>query len=372
MMGTFRSVSGFRNAVVVFIMTLVAVAAMACGDDPTSIPTVTPTAAPQPTATTMAPADTPLPPPTNTSAPSPTNTPVSPGATSTPLPTATPAPQPTFTPTPAPTPTPSIFPLTITDSNGKDFVFDAPPERIIVYDSAAVEILFAIGQGHRVAGTHDFVSYPPETADVPRVGSAFTINAEVIIDLEPDLIYTFFPSSLEALAATGVPVLLIDSLNTSLEDVIEHFRLWGRLTDSVEEAELLVADIQEILEALSSTLEAVEQGPRLYDHSFDFWTPGGDTLHGNIFELLKADLITKEQSGWAQLSPEQIVVKDPEVIIAGADSVEQITGNSAFDDVSAVKNGRIISPEGSFSVAGTTLLPAIEEMAALLYPDLFP
>ena len=251
-------------------------------------------------------------------------------------------------------------------------MFDAPPERIIVYDSAAVEILFAIGQGHRVAGTHDFVSYPPEADDVPRVGSAFTVNAEVIIDLEPDLIYTFFPSSVDALQATGVPVLLIDSLNTSLEDVVEHFRLWGRLTDAVEEAELLVADVQGRLDALSAKLEAVERGPRLYDHSFDFWTPGGDTLHGNIFELLKADLITKEQSGWAQLSPEQIVVKDPEVIISGEDSVEQITGNSAFDDVSAVKNGRIISPEGSFSVAGTTLIPSIEEMAGLLYPDLFP
>ena len=370
-MRTIPRLSGLRNAVVVGVLALAAAVAIACGADPTPTPVPTPTTAPQPTSTTA-------PAPTAAPTQAPTNTPVTPAATSTPRPTlapqpaATPTAAPTFTPTPAPTPTPSIFPLTIADSNGKDFVFNAPPERIIVYDSAAVEILFAIGQGHRVAGTHDFVSYPPETADVPRVGSAFTINAEAIIDLEPDLIYTFFPSSLEALAATGVPVLLIDSLNTSLEDVIEHFRLWGRLTDSVEEAELLVADIQGRLEALSSTLEAVEQGPRLYDHSFDFWTPGGDTLHGNIFELLKADLITKEQSGWAQLSPEQIVVKDPEVIIAGADSAEQITGNSAFDDVSAVKNGRIISPEGSFSVAGTTLLPAIEEMAALLYPDLFP
>ncbi len=88
--------------------------------------------------------------------------------------------------------------------------------------------------------------------------------------------------------------------------------------------------------------------------------------------MLKVDLITKEQSGWAQISPEQIVVKDPEVIIAGDDSAEQITGNSAFDDVSAVKNGRIVIPEGSFSIAGTTLVASIEKMASLLYPDLFP
>ncbi len=251
-------------------------------------------------------------------------------------------------------------------------MFDAPPERIIVYDGAAVDILFAIGQGHRVAGTHDFVTYPPETADVPRVGSAFTINTEAIIDLEPDLIYTFFASSVEALEATGVPVLLVDSLSNNLEDFIEHFRLWGRLTDSVEEAEVLAADIEARLEALSETLEVVQKRPRLYSHGFDFWTPGGDTLHGDIFELLRVDLITKDQSGWAQLSPEQILEKDPEIIVTDESGAQQLAENSAFDDVNAVKNGRIIFPEMSFSIAGTTLVPAIEEMAALLHPNLFP
>lgn len=370
-MGTIKSLSGLRNAVFVCILTLAAVAAIACGSDPMPTPVPTSTTPPQPTPTTaLAPTAAPT--------PAPTNTPVPPAATSTPRPTsapqptATPTPAPTFTPTPAPTPTPSLFPLTITDSNGKDFVFDAPPERIIVYDGAAVDILFAIGQGHRVAGTHDFVTYPPETADVPRVGSAFTINTEAIIDLEPDLIYTFFASSVEALEATGVPVLLIDSLGNNLEDFIEHFRLWGRLTDSVEEAEVLAADIEARLEALSETLKAVETPPRLYSHGFDFWTPGGDTLFGDIFELLRVDLITNDQSGWAQLSPEQILEKDPEIIVTDESGAQQLAENSAFDDVSAVKNGRIIFPEMSFSIAGTTLVPAIEEMAALLHPHLFP
>ena len=216
-MGATKSRNGLRNTVVVCILALTAVAAIACGSDPTPAPTATPTVAPQPT-------DTPEPPPTEAPTPVPTNTPVPPAATTAPQPTAapTPTPRPTFTPTPAPTPTPSIFPLRMTGSDGTEFVFDSPPERIVVYDGAAVDILFAMGQGHRVAGTHDFVSYPPETADVPRVGSAFTINTEAIIDLEPDLIYTFFASSLEPLQATGVPVLLVDSLSNNLEDFIEH------------------------------------------------------------------------------------------------------------------------------------------------------
>ena len=342
-------------SVIAFMMVL----AIACGDDPT--PTPVPTATSAPTATPQAA-------PTATSQPAPTDTPE---PTPTPRPTPTATQPPTPNPVPSPTPLPSLFPLTIMDSSGKEFVFDAPPERLVLYDGAAVEILFAIGQGHRVAGTHDFVDYPPETASIPRVGNAFAVNTEAIIELEPDLIFTFFASSLDALEATGAPVLLVDSLNNDIDDVIEHFRLWGKITDSVDEAAAQVADIQARLDALAERLGAVEEGPVLYDHSFDFWTPGGDTLHGAIYQLLKVNLITQEQSGWAQLSPEQIVINDPEVIIAGPSSAEQITGNSAFDNVRAVEEGRIIMPQQSFSVAGTRLIAAIEEMAALLYPDLF-
>ena len=348
------------------------VVGIACGDDPTPTPvptaTSTPTATPQP-----APTDTPVPPlPTTTAVPVIQLTPTQKSTpTPRPTPTATQAPSPTPTPTPSPTPPPSLFPLTIIDSNGKEFVFDAPPERIVVYDSASVEILFAIGQGHRVVGTHEFVDYPPETDSIARVGNAFAVNTEAIIELEPDLVFTFFASSVDALEATGVPVLLLDSLDSDLDGVVEHFRVWGRVTDSVDEAEVQVADMRARLDALAEKLEPVGQGPSLYNHTFDFWTPGGDTLHGAIYQLLKVELITREQSGWAQMSPEQIVIKDPEVIIANSFDVEQLTGNSAFDDVKAVKEGRIIMPKQSFAVAGTRLIAAIEEMAALLYPELF-
>jgi len=42
------------------------------------------------------------------------------------------------------------FPLTIVGDDGKAVVFQKSPERIIAFDSAAVEILFALGEGNRV------------------------------------------------------------------------------------------------------------------------------------------------------------------------------------------------------------------------------
>ena len=116
----------------------------------------------------------------------------------------------------------------------------------------------------------------------------------------------------------------------------------------------------------------MERGPRVYHHTADFWTPGGDTLIGSIYELLKVDFVTKDLSGFVQISPEEIVAKEPEVIISQF-SLQQIMDSHALEQIPAVKTNRVFEPQrGSFSVAGPRLLDAIEELAEILYPDLFP
>ena len=308
--------------------------------------------------------------------PTPTPTQVQAAPTATATAPATPTPTtalPRATATATPTPTPALFPFTITDSNGREITFDAPPERIIPYDGAAVEILFAMGEGHRVVGTHSFVSYPPEADAVPRIGSSFAINLEETVALEPDLVYLFFDRLLADLEEVGVKVLYTQSLSNTVDDVLEHFRLWGRLTGNVQAAEREVALFQARLDTLKDNLKDVERGPRVYNHTFGFWTPGPDTLTGDIFKLLKAEMVTEDISGYAQISPEEVLVRDPEVIITSADAVNEITDDSALQGVTAVKNGRVLVPERApLFIAGPRLIDVIEEIAEFLYPELFP
>ena len=274
--------------------------------------------------------------------------------------------------TATPTSTPAMFPFTIIDSNGMEMTFDAPPERIIPYDSAAVEILFAIGEGHRVVGTHSFVNYPPEADAIPKVGSAFALNLEEIVALEPDLVYLFFDRFLADLEEVGIKALYTQSLSHTVDDVLEHFRLWGRLTGNVQAAEREIALFQGRLDILKDKLKDVEHGPRVYNHTFGFWTPGPDTLEGDIFNLLKAEMVTKEISGYVQISPEEVLVRDPEVIITSVDAVSEITDDPALQSVTAVKNGRVLVPElASLFIAGPRLIDVIEEIAEFLYPELF-
>lgn len=308
-----------------------------------------------------------------TATPTPTLTPTA-TATATPTPTLTPTPTavPTATPTPTATPIP-LFPLTIEASNGESIIFQSPPQRIVALDSPAVEILYAIGAGDRLVGTHEYVFYPLKVADVPKVGDAFNLNVERIAELEPDLIYTVFDLQNPQLAALGVPVLYLAS-PTTLAEIPERMRMWGRITGQVEAGEKLARATEASFEELADKLASVGRGPRVFHDLGDFWTTGPDTFQGDMYRFLKAENVAHDVSGWTQISAEVLVERDPEVVVAsfGAEAYED---NPALASISAVKNGRVHSLDVSLttliSVEGPRIVQGLEVLARLLYPELW-
>ena len=274
--------------------------------------------------------------------------------------------------TPRPTPTPAPFPLVITDSNGLEVTFDGPPERIVAYSSAPVEMLFAMGEGGRIVGTHDFTTYPPETEDIPKVGSAFNINQEKIVEMEPDLIFTFYDGSLPDLENLGTKVLYLETPDT-FEGIAERIRMWGIITNNVEAAERVAVEFEARVKALEERLAPVEEGPRVFQDNSSFFSPGPDTLVGNLYTLLKAQNIAHDTSGYTQLSPEVIVERDPQVIIVTfSDTLQVYQDDPAFQNVSAVRNGRLFAIDADLlSIAGPRIVEGIEELARLIHPELF-
>lgn len=278
----------------------------------------------------------------------------------------------TRTPLGSPTPAP---PPIVTDSNGNTVTFLKAPRRIVALDSAAVEILYAIGAGDRLVGTHDFASYPPEVSDVPKVGDSFNLNVEKVAELEPDLLYTMFDMQNPQLEALGIPVLYLKS-PTTVEAIPERIRMWGRITGEVEAAEGLAGMMEASFAELEERLASVERGPRVFHDLGDFWTTGPDTFQGDMYRLLKAENIAYDVSGWAQFSAEVLVERDPEVVIATFGAATVYGDNPALAGLSAVKNDRVYSLDVDLttliSVEGPRIVEGLEELARLLYPELFP
>jgi len=242
--------------------------------------------------------------------------------------------------------------------------------RIIAFDSAAVETIFALSRGTRIVGTHSFVSYPPEVANIAKVGDAFNLNIEKVVALKPDLFYTFFDGPLADLEKLGVKVLYMKTPET-LDQVYERIQLWGRITEEAELSEKVVATMKLRVDALNQRLASVDKGPRVFHDVGDLWTPGLNTFQGQLYTMLKAQNIASDVQGWGQLSAETIVKRDPQVVIeAYPGGVQTFKSQAAFQSVTAVREGRVYDINADLvDLTGPRIVDGLETLYSLLYGE---
>ena len=201
--------------------------------------------------------------------------------------------------------------------------------------------------------------------------------------MQPDLVLLFYDpgelaASLERLGITTAVLGSVEETPESVAAVFDQIRLLGEMTDHVQEAEELVADMQGRIDAIEEALADVEQGPRIF-HEVDatLYTAAPASFIGGLYKILKAQNIAAEaDQPFPQLSQEVIIERDPEVIIladgAYGESPDTVKGRPGWENISAVRNDRIfvIDPD-IVSRAGPRLVEALETLAEYLYPERF-
>lgn len=362
---------GIKNAFTAAVIAAFALAlALGCASDAAPSqpqPPATAVAAPPAAAAAGAPAEPKPPKPPVAAVAAPAAAPIPIGGLWVTLPTPTP----TFpAAAPSPTPIPAVFPYSVTDANGEEVTFEKPAERIVAFSSAAVETLFAIGEGERVIATHSYVAYPPETESITRVGDAFNMDIEAIVALEPDLVYIFFGKFEEDLERAGLKTLHIPTLSDDFQQIADRIRMWGGVVGNPDAAERAALDFERRVREVEDVMRPIADGPLVFQNSGGYWTPGRGTLMQEVFDLLKLENAAADIEGYAQLSPEVIVEKNPTIIITS--DPDEFYGDPAFANVRAVRNRAVISlPSDSLSIAGPRFMEGVEELARLVYPGLF-
>ena len=274
-------------------------------------------------------------------------------------------------------PSPAVFPVTVTDSNGKQLVFDSPPESIVALVPSFVEVLFAVGAGDAVVAVDQNTDFPPEAATKTKL-SGFEPSVEGIAALEPDLVIIFFdPGGLEeALKGLGIPVLFLVSPQ-SVEGVFDQMRLLGQVTGHADDAEQLIDGMRESIDAITAKLADVQEGPRVF-HEIgpELYTASDEDFVGDLYTILKAQNIAAGAGLFPQLTEEAVIAADPEVIILAdmpAVTPEEVKARPGWDSLSAVQNDRVFAVDPDLvSRQGPRLVDGLEELARLLYPDRFP
>ena len=109
----------------------------------------------------------------------------------------------------------------------------------------------------------------------------------------------------------------------------------------------------------------------------DLYTAGSNTFMGDMLEIIQAENIAADQEGWITISEEQVIERNPDVIITTYgyyidNPEEQIYGRKAWSEVQAVKDKQIYDVNNdTVSRPGPRLTEGLQILAEKIYPETF-
>ena len=261
------------------------------------------------------------------------------------------APAPATQPAPTASAPPSAspaFPATVTDFQGKPVTISARPARIVSIGASNTEFLFALGAGDRVVGVDDFSDEPAAAKAKEKVGGVKP-NVEKIVALRADLVVSVRISdgSLERIVGQGITVLVVDP--QSLADAARTAELLGTATGT--DGKGLARRIQDGIDSVRSKAAALPK-KRVF-HEVDasdptkLYTAGpGSFIHDLIGVAGGINIAAGTSSPFPQLSAEEVIRADPEVIVLGdagyGTTVEQVQARPGWASITAVRTKRIV------------------------------
>ena len=121
----------------------------------------------------------------------------------------------------------SIASITLLQANGDSLTLPGPATRIITLAPNLAELVFAAGAGGSLKAVVEYSNFPEQAAQIPRVGDAFRIDLERIIELNPDLVIAWKSgnpqTALQKLRQLGISVWQIEITRPEqIADIVEN------------------------------------------------------------------------------------------------------------------------------------------------------
>lgn len=227
--------------------------------------------------------------------------------------------------------------------------------------------------------------------DLPNFGQGDAVNYEAVIAAGPTIalnVTSINDGSIDASDALaeqlGVPVVMVSS---DLLDAPAVYRFMGELFGVEEQAEALAAYAEETFNAISSLDIPNEEKVRIYygNGEDSLETAPAGSSHGQIIDLVNAVNVADLELGdgsRVQISAEQLLAWDPDVIIVNGEPKADMTGSAAaeailadplFATLKAVQNGAVYgTPNAPFSWVdrppGPNRIVGMRWLSGLIYP----
>lgn len=244
--------------------------------------------------------------------------------------------------------------VTLTDMTGREITLDEPATRIVALTPSDCEILYAIGAGDLLVGRGKYCDYPAEVLDIPAVESGSDTNIEQIVELQPQVLIMSTMSQtdeqVQQLEAAGIHVVVSDAQD--IDGVYTAINMIGELVGKQDEAASVVESMQKTFDEIKAN--AGDGTKTIYFEvsplEYGLWTAGTGTFMDEIANMMGLKNCFSDVEGWAGISEEQVLERNPDYILTismyygeGPTPEEEIASRAGWENVTAVKNGKILN-----------------------------
>lgn len=227
------------------------------------------------------------------------------------------------------------------------------PRRIVCLVEEPTEVLYALGEDHRIVGISGFTVRPPRARkEKPKVSAFTSAKVDQILALKPDLAIGF--SDIQAdiaaeLVRRGVEVWI--SNHRSVAGILDYVRRLGAMVGAAAKAEAYADSLERGVDAVAAKAAAFPLRPRVYFEEWDEprisgiqWVAelvriaGGD----DIFPELAAESLAKHR---ILASDDAILGRDPQIVFGSWCGKKfqpgTVVARPGWDGVSAVRDGQL-------------------------------
>jgi iron complex transport system substrate-binding protein len=278
--------------------------------------------------------------------------------------------------------------ITFRQASGEVVEVPRHPRRALVTHNSIMDLWYMAG-GSSLARVRGSSNVPPEAEDLPILGSIGSLNTELIMELESDLLIVYDTSDYQRelgsfFAEEGVPTLAVAYDN--YDDMRVILDLFTRIngTEELYREKLvpLQREVQKVIDRRPDT-----PSPRvciLFASTRQVRVETDKTVTGDMLRRLGAENIYSdsmiEDATRVDLSVEYIMEEDPDIIFVvtmgnleecRARIEQDVVSSDIWGELSAVKNGRFyyLDPAISLYRPNRDYPEAFRIMAEYLYPD---
>lgn len=274
-------------------------------------------------------------------------------------------------------PGPALAEVTVQDDRGARVTLPGPARRIVSLYGGLSETLAAMDAGGLiVARTENDTT--DGLADTPSVGTHMRPNAELVLELKPDLVLAgSVLDSQQAVIAQleeqNVPVAVFEAV--TFEELLGVIVRLGTLTGREEEARDLAVSMVARLNAVTARIKGRERPLVLFEVRYpNLLAAGAASMVNDVIQVAGGVNCVQERQKFVRWNIESVILCDPDVYLIQQGPMNRsplpLDEREHYGVLQATRTGSwYVVDEEIFSRPGPRSVDAVEFLTRILHPD---